>query len=144
MTLPGHGSVLRAFGDEATILLSGAQTGGKFTLFSNVTPPQGGPPVHYHENEDEQFLVLEGRASFYADGQWTEVPTGTAVYMPKGVVHTFKNVGRTPLRQIIQTTPADFDRFFQRCAEEFARPGPPDMKRLVEIAGEHGIYFVDR
>jgi hypothetical protein len=60
------------------------------------------------------------------------------------VVHAFKNVGHTPLRQIIQTTPSGFERFFQRCADEFARPGGPDMKRIVEISGEHGIYFVDR
>jgi mannose-6-phosphate isomerase-like protein (cupin superfamily) len=143
LTLPGQGPVLRAFGEEVTILLSGAQTGGKFTLFSEITPPQGGPPLHYHEKEDELFFVIEGQASFCSDGQWTEVPAGTAVFMPRGVVHSFKNVGSVPLRQTIQTAPSGFERFFKRCADEFARPGGPDMKRIVEISGEHGVYFVD-
>lgn len=143
LTLPGQGPVLHAFGDEVTILLSGVQTGGKFTLFSDVTPPQGGPPLHYHKNEDEHFFVVDGRASFYQAGQWSEVPAGTAVFMPRGVVHAFKNVGHTPLRQIIQTTPAGFERFFQRCADEFARPGGPDLQRIAEISREHGIYFID-
>ncbi len=64
LTLPGQGTVLRAFGEEISILLSGAQTGGKFTLFSEITPPQGGPPLHYHDHEDEHFFVVEGRASY--------------------------------------------------------------------------------
>jgi hypothetical protein len=35
-----------------------------------------------------------------------------------------------------------FEKFFARCADEFARPEGPDMKRVVEISAEHGIYFV--
>jgi quercetin dioxygenase-like cupin family protein len=144
VALPSHGQVLRAFGEEVTILLSGAQTDGRFMLFQEITPPQGGPPPHYHTNEDEHFYVIEGRASFYQEGEWTEVPPGTAVFMPRGVVHAFKNVGDTPLRQLIQTTPSGFETFFQRCAVEFARPGGPDMDRIVEISAEHGIHFVER
>ncbi len=142
VTLPGHAAVFHAFGEEISFLLTGAQTGGKLTLFKEVTPPQGGAPFHYHENEDENFFVVEGRASFYQDGEWTEVPAGTAVFMPRGVVHAFKNVGGTPLRQIIQTTPAGIERFFERCADEFARAGGPDMGRIVEIGSEHGIHLI--
>src|SRR5438046_7615589 len=41
------------------------------TLFrSSMTRPGGGPPPHYHSNEDETFHVLEGRFAFLADGQW--------------------------------------------------------------------------
>ncbi len=47
------------------------------------------------------------------------------------------------LRQIIQTMPFGIEIFFQRCAAEFARPGAPDMNRILEIGGEHGIYFVN-
>jgi mannose-6-phosphate isomerase-like protein (cupin superfamily) len=25
-----------------------------------ITPPQGGPPLHVHQREDEMFYVLEG------------------------------------------------------------------------------------
>jgi hypothetical protein len=40
------------------------------------------------------------------------------------------------------TTPSGFEKFFARCADEFAKPGEPDMSRIVEIGAEHGIYFV--
>ena len=94
---PHEGKVLLAFGEEVTVYLGSAETGGKFTSFVEVTPPGGGPPPHYHENEDEWFFPLEGRAEFFLDGTWKEVPIGIIVFVPRGTVHTFRNPGETPL-----------------------------------------------
>jgi len=141
IVLAGQSRVLRAFGDEVHIHLGAAETGGQFTMFTDFTPPGGGPPPHYHIHEDEWFHVLEGRAAFFKDGEWTEVPVGSTVFMPKGTLHTFKNVGDTPLKQLITTAPAGFETYFARSGEEFTKPEGPDMKRLIEIAGEHGIVF---
>jgi quercetin dioxygenase-like cupin family protein len=134
--------VLRAFGEEVHLRLTGEQTGGRLALWMEITPPGGGPPPHYHLNEDETFYVIEGFASFYKDGQWQELTPGSAVFMPRGIIHTFKNVGQTPLRMLISTSPAGFETFFARCADEFAKPGAPDMERIVAISAEHGIHFV--
>jgi len=73
--------VLRAFGEEVTILLDGEGTGGKLTMWTEITPPGGGPPPHHHVNEDEAFHVLEGRVAFLSDGEWHEVSPGGATYM---------------------------------------------------------------
>jgi hypothetical protein len=62
--------------------------------------------------------------------------------MPRGVVHTFKNVGDQHSRMLITTTPSGFESFFSRCAAEFAKPGGPDMSRVIEIGIEHEIHFV--
>ena len=140
---PSAGKVIRAFGDEVTVHLSGTDTGGQFTMWTNVTPPGGGPPPHYHRNEDEWFFPLEGRVEFFKDNVWTEVPMGTAVFMPRGVVHAFRNPGDKPLRILIHTKPSGFETFFARCAEEFAKSSPPDMSRIVEISAEHGIHYLD-
>jgi len=131
-----------AFGDTASFHLTGEQTGGSYTMFVNVTAPGGGPPPHRHDHEDEWFYVVEGRAEFFRDGAWTEVPPGTAVFMPRGSVHAFRNAGDTPLRQIIHTAPSGFETFFSRVAEEFKRDGGPDMERVVAISAEHGISYV--
>ncbi len=139
---PSTDNVLRAFGDEVTFHLGGEETAGKLAAFTNVTPPGGGPPPHYHDNEDEWFLPLDGRVEFFLEGAWREVPVGVMVFAPRGSVHTFKNIGDGPLRMLIQTSPAGFEVFFSRCAEEFAKPGPPDMGRIVEIGLEHGLHFV--
>lgn len=140
---PGQGRVVRAFGEEVEFHLTGEQTNGRLALWTEVTPPGGGPPPHYHLNEDETFLVLEGRVAFLEDGQWRECGPGSVAYMPRGVVHTFKNVGPAPSRMAISTSPAGFETFFTRCAGEFARPGGPDMQRIIAISAEHGIHFVE-
>lgn len=142
--LPDQTRKISAFGEEVFVHLSGEQTGGAFTLFTEITSPGGGPPPHYHDNEDETFFVQEGRFAFYSDGQWKEVPEGTTLFMPKGSVHTFKNVGDQPGRLLICTRPAGFEVFFGRCAEEFSKPGGPSMPRIIEISAEHGIHFVEK
>jgi mannose-6-phosphate isomerase-like protein (cupin superfamily) len=139
---PEEGRVLRAFGEEVTVYLGGAETEGRFTSFVEVTPPSGGPPPHYHEAEEEWFFPLEGRVEFFLDGTWEEVPLGTVVFVPRGTVHTFRNCGDGPLKMLIHTSPAGFETFFERCAQEFAKPDPPDMDRIVQISAEHGIHFV--
>ncbi|MCC5830446.1 MAG: cupin domain-containing protein [Phycisphaeraceae bacterium] len=134
-------ATLRAFGEEVVILLSGANTAGKLTMWVETTPPGGGPPPHYHENEDEWFFVLEGSAEFFLNG-WTRVAPGGAVFVPKGTVHTFRNAGDSELKMLIQATPSGFETFFASCAEEFARSSTPDMERILAIGARHGIHFV--
>jgi quercetin dioxygenase-like cupin family protein len=137
-----EGRVLHAFGQEVTILLDGERTGGKVTTFINVNQPGDGPPPHYHSTEDETFYVLEGRAAFLVHGEWREAGPGGSAFMPSGSVHTFKNVGNTPLRLLVTTAPSGFEKFFYRCHEEFAKPGGPDMSRVLQISEEHGIHFL--
>ncbi len=43
--------------------------------------------------------------------------------------------------EIIMHLDSGFDRYFARCAEEFAKGGEPDMPRIVAISAEHGIHF---
>lgn len=78
---------------------------------------------------------------FLQQGEWTEVPPGTSVFMPRGTVHAFRNVDDTPLKQLIHTAPSGFENFFTRCAAEFAREGGGDMAAIAEIGAEHGIHF---
>jgi len=139
--IPEKARVIDAFGDTATFHLTGAETGGRFAMFTNITQPGGGPPPHRHENEDEWFHVLEGEAEFFSQGEWTSVPVGSSVFMPKGSIHTFRNAGTTPLKMVIHTAPAGFETFFSRCSEEFQKEDGPNMERIMEISAEHGISY---
>lgn len=141
IVMPGDAKTQVAFGDQATFLLTGEQTGGKYTMFRYVVAPGGGPPLHRHDDEDEWFLVLEGSGEFYADGKWTMVPEGGSVFMPRGSVHSFRNPGDKPLVLLIHTSPSGFETFFARCGVEFAKESGPDMDAIIAIASEHGIAF---
>lgn len=41
------------FDEKVIVHLGGAQTGGKLTLGTEITPPGSEPPSHYHTNEDK-------------------------------------------------------------------------------------------
>jgi len=139
--IPEKARVIDAFGDSATFHLTGAETGGKYAMFTNITQPGCGPPPHRHEHEDEWFLVVEGNADFFSNGIWSSVPVGTSVFMPRGSIHTFRNAGNTPLKMVIHTSPAGFETFFSRCSEEFQKDGGPNMSRIMEISAEYGITY---
>ena len=47
-------------GDTYTILLTGADTAGRYCLIDMLVPPGGGPPPHRH-NIEEMFTILDGR-----------------------------------------------------------------------------------
>ena len=139
----GEEKVIRAFGSEMIFHLTGEHTGGRYMLATIVAPVgNAGPPPHYHENEDECFIVQEGKMSFFIAGQWHEVAPGTIVFAPKLSVHTFKNVGDTPARILCSASPAGFEVFFTECEKEFRKAGGPDMARITEISAAHGIHYV--
>lgn len=138
---PNAAEVIRAYGDEIRVHFGGKYTGGQYTMFTDTTPPGGGPPPHFHVQEDEWWFVLEGRSSFLIEGRWREVPVGSSIFAPRNSQHAFKNVGDTPLKQLIHTSPSGFETFFKKSEAEFQNGGAPDMKRILEIGAEHGIYF---
>ncbi len=139
---PGEKPVLRAFGEEIVILLDSEQTGGRLTMWIESTPPGGGPPLHFHINDDETFHVLEGKVAFFQNSNWEEVGPGGSAFVPRGQVHTFRNAGTETSRMVISTAPGGFDIFITRAAAEFAKPQGPDMPFVLEIAAEHGIHFL--
>jgi len=139
---PGSGRDLHAFGNILSVMISGQQSGGTLAVMSEQTPPGGGPPLHYHTREDEIFLVIEGKISYFANDAWTEVAPGGVVYLPKGTVHTYRNTGETLSRHWIITLPSGFENFFAEAAAEFGRQGGPNPQRIVEIHHEHGIELV--
>lgn len=56
---------MSVFGDEVEFVITGAQTGGRFTQWIETTHPGGGPPPHYHTREDENFYVIEGSVEVF-------------------------------------------------------------------------------
>ena len=75
---PDQTKTIEAFGDKMILHLGTEETAGQFCLWTNITPPGGGPPPHFHENEDELFLPLSGDAEFLIDGTWKVVPAKLA------------------------------------------------------------------
>jgi mannose-6-phosphate isomerase-like protein (cupin superfamily) len=137
------GAVLNAFGDQVTVKLNAAHTGGAFALCIDQVPPGGGPPLHYHLKEDELFIVQAGRIEYFVENRSIELGPGGVVFAPRNVSHRFRNPSDEPARHWVMCNPSGFETFFERCAVEFAKPNGPDMNRITAIGAEHGIHFLE-
>jgi len=134
---PGEGvSVPNPVGGKLTFKIGSADTDGALTAFESIAAPGEGPPLHVHVNDDEIFYALEGSFRFKLDGELRDAPAGTLAFIPKGVEHTWQNVGDEPARLLIVTAPAGFERFFELFAQIPADASPADeFRRIGEEIG---------
>ena len=77
-------------GHLMTVLADGDQTGGSFALIDTWALSGNEPPRHVHEREDETFVFLEGNGTFYVGDEVFDVEAGGAIFLPRGVPHSFK------------------------------------------------------
>jgi quercetin dioxygenase-like cupin family protein len=98
-------------GDTYTILLSGRDTAGRFTLIDMHVPPGGGPGPHRHDFE-ETFSVLEGEIELTCRGAKTVARAGDTVNVPANAPHSFRNVSSAPARLLCICAPAGQEEFF--------------------------------
>jgi quercetin dioxygenase-like cupin family protein len=145
---PGEGRrSLWVLGELVTYKIPSQHTGGAYALFEVTTQPGGGPPAHVHHREDESFYVLEGQFEFLSGEETLRVGAGSLIYIPKGTLHTHKNVGEGIGSILVSQSPGGlYERFF----EEVGKPvdgeaGPlafedqPEVGGIVEIAAKYGI-----
>ena len=56
---------------------------------------------HYHEDMEEIFIVVSGRAEITIDDGHESLEPGDAVLVPIGSVHTMKNVGKDDVEYLV-------------------------------------------
>lgn len=128
-------------GDIVTCKLSGKETGGTHSLFHITSPPGNGPPPHIHRREDETFYILEGTFEFVTEGRTIRAGPGEAVYAPRNIAHSFRNVGTTPGQMLLVASPPGLESFFEALDREVGPP-PPDMPKLLAVLERFGFDLV--
>ena len=98
-------------GDTYTILLSGAETAGKYCLIDMNVPHCGGPGPHRHDFE-EMFYILEGEIQFTFRGKKQVVKAGMTVNIPANAPHFFTNLQGMRARMLCMCAPAGQEEFF--------------------------------
>jgi quercetin dioxygenase-like cupin family protein len=116
---------LSVVGDTYTVLLSGDDTGGRFTLIDMYVPPGGGPPLHRHDYE-ETFVVLDGQLDLTFRGTTQIAEAGTTVNVPANAPHQFHNSSEAPARLLCISAPPGQDEFFAAIGDRVpGRTSPP-------------------
>jgi quercetin dioxygenase-like cupin family protein len=116
---PGEGLTLDAPVGAVTYRARGEETGGALTAIQTVAAPGEGPPLHLHAADDEFIYVLEGRLRIRVEEDVHDAPTGSFVFIPKNVPHTWQAAGEGNARFLFGFAPASpgMERFFERSAD---------------------------
>ena len=124
-------------GDTYTILVTGEETAGKYTLIDMHVPPGGGPPPHRHDFE-EMFTVLEGNVLVTFRDQTLTARAGETINVPANAPHAFTNAGDTPARVLCLCAPAGQEEFFMLVGQPVATrtQAPPPLD-----AGEQAAFI---
>ncbi len=134
-------------GHLMSILLSGEDTGGSFSLIHGYEIKGLEPPPHIHTREDESFYLLDGEIDYTAGDKVFTAKKGNWVYLPRGIQHSFRVV-TDQAEVLIHLSPGGFENYFIEMSEpapELVIPprpqGPPDVKRIIETASKYGVRF---
>ena len=122
-------------GDTYTILLTGEDTAGRYTLIDMHVPPGGGPPPHRHDFE-EMFTVLDGEVELTFRGEQLIARAGETVNVPANAPHAFTNASGQPARLLCMCSPPGQENFFLAIGEPVTTrtEPPPNLDEAAQAA----------
>jgi quercetin dioxygenase-like cupin family protein len=134
-------------GSRMTFLLTGKETSDAFFLSEISVPPGGGPPPHLHSREDESFHILEGTLTVQVGGDTITATAGDLAFLPRGIVHSFKNNGDVTAKALVLITPAGLENYFAEvfdpAGDRSSAPPPPSRAMLARAASAAPRYGLE-
>lgn len=111
----GSGEVIPLGPSQVSILVGSSDTADRLVLLEEHLPPgPGSPPPHVHRAMDHTFYVTAGTVHFTAGGHEVDVGAGGAVFVPRGVAHTFQNASSDQGASFLEfDSPGNFDSYFR-------------------------------
>jgi mannose-6-phosphate isomerase-like protein (cupin superfamily) len=93
---------------------------GAYSLFEVTVVPQGEPPLQAYSWEQQAYYILEGELVIQQGDRSFKVTAGSFVDIPKGILHTFKNVGTSPTRLLAIITPMGYEKSFVEWVSQYS------------------------
>lgn len=126
-------------GLELRFLQSKETSEGSLDLFEMTVQPGARVPVaHFHENWDETVYGVSGMSTWRVDGRDIELAPGGAVFIKRGIVHSFRNDKQEPTTCLNILTPGLGPAYFREIAALLA-VGPPDPEQVKATMLRHGL-----
>lgn len=144
----GTGPAYCGPGDRITYPITGAETGGASFMAEVNVVPGGGPPPHVHSREDESFYVQQGTLAVQVGDKALNISAGDFVRLPRGVMHSFKNVGEETAKLLMVAAPAGLENFFAETfvpaadVADIPELGPAVVARAMRAAPKYGLELL--
>jgi quercetin dioxygenase-like cupin family protein len=128
----GEGQPMSWFTAQFQLKASDAQIG----LMKLTATPGAEPPLHVHRNEDEWYYLLEGTVTFHVGSENHRGETGSTVFFPRGIPHTF-TIGSDSARMLLLNAPGGFERMFELAPTTPEEAVAALARHDVEVVGPH-------
>jgi len=127
-------------GLELRFLQSKESSEGSLDLFEMIVEPGARVPIaHFHENWDETVYGLTGVSAWRVDGRDVELEPGRAVFIKRGIVHSFRNDTQEPTTCLIILTPGVLGPGYFREMAALIASVPPDPELVKATMLRHGL-----
>lgn len=122
------------------IKVSGKDTNGSFFSFEHAQMSKGGPPRHFHYEQDEWFYVTEGEFAFEVGNEKFELGPGDSLFAPRMLPHVWAYTGNKPGTLLLAVQPAgSLEEFFIKSCKMTRPPTPEEAEQLFAA---HGMKVV--
>jgi quercetin dioxygenase-like cupin family protein len=122
------------------IKVSSHDTAGSLFVFEHADMGKGGPPRHFHYDQDEWFYVTNGEFAFEVGDERFTLRPGDSLFAPRLVPHAWAHVGDTPGTLLLAVKPAgSLEAFFM---ENCAMDRPPTPEEAARSFAAHGMRVV--
>jgi quercetin dioxygenase-like cupin family protein len=129
-------------GRQAVFRVLSGETGGATAVFEESVPPGAGTPLHIHHPSDELILVRSGVFTFRIGDESRKVEAGGWVFVPRGLVHGWRNTGSAAGDLSFVFVPAAGAVCFEELrAYERVIPDIP-QDELIAVFTKHGYELV--
>jgi quercetin dioxygenase-like cupin family protein len=114
-----------------------ADTNGALGCFEFTQLPGRGNRLHLHPHHDETKYILEGEVEIRMGERVVTAGPGTFVFIPRGIPHSHRNPGASPVRLLDIFTPGGFEGWFAAYA------ATQDPEERTAINRQFGIEFLE-
>jgi len=122
------------------IKISSKDTDGSFFLFEHARMHKGGPPRHFHYEQDEWFYAVEGEFAFEVGEDKFTLRPGDLLFAPRLIPHVWAYVGDKPGTLLLAVQPAGtLEQFFR---EGCSMSRPPSPEEAEKQFAAHGMKVV--
>ena len=122
------------------IKVSGKDNGGTLFLFEHKNMSKGGPPRHFHFEQDEWFYAMEGEFAFEVGDEKFTLRPGDCLFAPRRIPHVWAYLGDNPGTLLLAVQPAgSLEEFFMKSCEMKNLPTPQEAEKLFAA---HGMKVV--
>jgi quercetin dioxygenase-like cupin family protein len=140
LSAPGDGRTVRnPIAGAIEFKARAQQTAGVVSAFESAPSPGEGPPLHIHKDDNEVLVFLDAPFRLKTDDVIREAPSGSFAFIPKGVPHTWQNIGESPGRVLFMFLPGavGMEEFFEQFAGDVTGAASPTemFATLAEAAG---------